>query len=415
MTDKGDGVFVDFSDVDEEVVEEEVVQSGATSANAVPGSQGPLPPVVYEYVEKFKESYSQYRKQYLVGLAVLGIVVLVAIVAAFLFLGGDAGGSSDSYNAKQTSFVVGPITVPHDERYEGVIPNIPRPPGDIAIHRVDMSVVDKNNQTIPLYTIYNHHMLITNQKGYAVAVVGAESAGIPGVHLPLPYVVHAEEKDTWSLNAELLNLWGPASGADFDVYVLYEVTFSDFDSDTDINVGWGMVGEGSGHVDVSPSCENYEDKTCKFVYEENWSYEDATLVDVIGHLHIGAINITLDDLTRDQTIAVAVPVYDDENSYVVSMDTTFEQYEITQGTKLRVTSYYDAQFEYGGVMSLFQIWGTFDPFPVYSSQVSASESSESSSMTSSSYYSSSFDSISGFSAGEGISSGYESTVVDEEN
>ena len=78
MTDKGDGVFVDFSDVDEEVVEEEVVQSGATSANAVPGSQGPLPPVVYEYVEKFKESYSQYRKQYLVGLAVLGIVVLVA-------------------------------------------------------------------------------------------------------------------------------------------------------------------------------------------------------------------------------------------------------------------------------------------------------------------------------------------------
>lgn len=71
-------VYVDFSD---EVVEEEVVQSGATEENTVPTGwariQESLPPVVVEYVERFKESYERYRKQYLVGLAIFAIVVLV--------------------------------------------------------------------------------------------------------------------------------------------------------------------------------------------------------------------------------------------------------------------------------------------------------------------------------------------------
>jgi len=375
-------VYVDFS---EEVVEEEVVQSGPTEENVAPSAfdklQAAMPPAVAEYVDKLKDSYSKNRKQYLIGLAVIGIIILVVIVGAFLFFGSssDSGLSKDEM---QQTFIVGPIVVPHGDKYEDFILDVPRPPGNIGLHRVDISIVDNMNETIPLYVLYNHHALLVDKDGVFVAGVGAESAGVPGLNLPKPYVRVIDEDDTWALSAELINVWGLASGADLEVYVRYDVTYSDFDAEQYTPAVWDFIGNGGeNRDDVSKSCEHYSQNTCKFVYDDTWDKGDSTIVVAYGHIHIGAINMTLVDITNDNTLAVATPIYDESGSYIISIDSEFEPIDIKDGTKLRITSYYSTEHNYKEVMSLFQIWGTFESEPLYS----LSDSDNSSSAKSSEY------------------------------
>ena len=289
--------------------------------------------------------------------------------ALVFFMGATKDDSNSfSYNAKVETFIVGPITVMYDERYQDRISPIPRPEGDIALHQVTISLVNAKNESIPLSTLYNHHTIIVNQDtGVFIAGVGAESAGVPGLRLPLPYVEKVDSDDIWYLSAELINIWGGASEADLEVYFLYEVTYSDYNEEEHIPSNWAVIG-GTGHDDVSPDCKNYQDNTCKFEYEFTSPFEDCTIVDVNAHIHIGALNITLENMDTSEVLAFAVPVYDASKSYVISIDTTFTTFELEEGVQLKITSYYDASYNFREVMSLFQLWGTFPEDPLYSEE-----------------------------------------------
>lgn len=71
-------------------------------------------------------------------------------------------------------------------------------------------------------------------------------------------------------------------------------------------------------------------------------------------------------MSNNRDLATAIPLYDDTGNYILSIDTTADIFEITDGTKLKITSYYSTEYTFNNVMSLFQIWGTFDSYPIYS-------------------------------------------------
>mmetsp|Transcript_17722 Transcript_17722/g.30152 ORF Transcript_17722/g.30152 Transcript_17722/m.30152 type:complete len:455 (-) Transcript_17722:10-1374(-) len=378
-------VYVDFSDVE---IEEEVVESGATGDDVVLSPldkiQSHLPPTVNEWIDKFMQSYAQYRKQYLVALAVIAIVIAVAIIAGLLFLSGGSEDGGFDFDAKTDSFTAGPITLPYSGSWSGSLSDIDRPEGVISIHQVDISLVDENDAPISILTAFVNALHITNQDGDLIAGVEGE-VDEDALKLPLPYAVQVNSVDKWTLHGEITNVWGMVANAEIDVFVKYTVVYSDSDTDNYTPVYWSVVGDTETH-DVSKSdCTTYNDDGCTFVTEETWNHGDSVLTSISGRLSIGGTKITLENIDADEIIAEIVPVYVDEG-YIDSIPVVYGAYELTDGTKLRVTSYYDTDFEYNDVVSKFYIWSTNE---ASADSISVAESSvELSSYQSSEYISS---------------------------
>ena len=148
---------------------------------------------------------------------------------------------------------------------------------------------------------------------------------------------------------------------DIDVFIKYDITYSESPSDNNIPVEWAFIGDTKNLQDVSKDCENYKDNTCRFEYEFDWNLGDSTIVTIDGYIQTGAINITLYDSTNNRKLATSVPIYDATGNYIISLDTTFDIFGIKNGTSLKITSYYSTEYSFTDVVSLFQIWGTFEP------------------------------------------------------
>ena len=105
-------VYVDFSSLDEEIIEEVVEQSGATADNTVPSTldrlQSSMPPGMAQALDNLIDSYNKNRKAYLIGLGVFLAFLIVAIIAAFMFFNNSASHSPSITR----SFTKGPFPIP---------------------------------------------------------------------------------------------------------------------------------------------------------------------------------------------------------------------------------------------------------------------------------------------------------------
>ena len=138
---------------------------------------------------------------------------------------------------------------------------------------------------IPLSVVYNHYITIINQdNGVFIGGIGAESADVPGLKLLEPYVEPVDSSDNWLLNAELLNIWGAAAQADIDIFIRYDIIYTDVSSDN-IPVAWSVIGDTENLQNVTKNCKNYSDDTCRFDYEFDWNLGDSTIVSVVGHTY----------------------------------------------------------------------------------------------------------------------------------
>jgi len=88
-----------------------------------------------------------------------------------------------------------------------------------------------------------------------------------------------------------------------------------------------------------------------------WKLPNATLILALGHLHIGAVNISLWDAGTEKMIMSSKPVYD-ENNFIVHITRSSPLYRFITGNKYTVVAVYDNSRAYEAVMGLVQLWLT---------------------------------------------------------
>ena len=103
---------------------------------------------------------------------------------------------------------------------------------------------------------------------------------------------------------------GAAAQADIDIYVRYDVIYTDSSNDNN-PVAWNVIDDTENSQNIPENCKNYK----------------------------------------------------------LDIETTANIFEITDGTTLKITSYYSTEYSCNNVASIFQIWGTLDPYPIYSEYI----------------------------------------------
>jgi len=220
-----------------------------------------------------------------------------------------------------------------------------------------------------LENIYNHHIYwmefpsslpsLHPADNYSQIIVafGAEGKKGPLV-LPPPYGRFSYANASWACGFHLIDLWGVPATANTTFIIEYTVNYTRANSTSNnlpvtysiIGIKWdqenpeypvpGDGGLGSVHV----RSESF-----------TWSYPNSTLVLALGHIHIGSVNISLIDVSKNKTIMSSKPTYD-ENNFVVSITRAAPDYPMIQGHEYKVVSVYDNSRPYGGVMGLIQIF-----------------------------------------------------------
>ena len=359
-------VYVDFSSVDEEeIIEEDVVQSGPTAENSVPPFidklQSHLPPAAAEAVDNLVASYHKNRKAYLLALGAVLILLVVVVIAAFVLL--SSGDSSSSPSMQTTTFRVGPYEVPP---YNGIYNfhvdqlNISRPLGSIAVQQLTIRLVDEDDVPIAPRAVMVADVAIRDSKDQLIAQKTYLSRGMPPLDLPAPYAVMTPEDRLWHLSADLVNVWGLLANAPAQVYIQYNVTWSDAVEDHTA-VSHKIVGNVDGTDDIRPECSTKEEGLCKFPYESTWDTPDATIVAAAPYYSIGAQRMTLEDLSGEEPVRriLSTASYDDAG-YIRYSEVDMNTFSLQQNKKIRVTSYYDNAYPYQNVYTQFCLWGTFD-------------------------------------------------------
>ncbi|KAL6056110.1 hypothetical protein QOT17_016341 [Balamuthia mandrillaris] len=134
------------------------------------------------------------KKKALVGLFLVVLFLVVFVVLAIV-LGAvvipnaksDSSSSSDhgkedrkwSYKDVTTeAFTVGPILILPGQTNDSMWHPLPKPSGDIAIRAIKFSLVDADNQTVPLSVAYHQHLLLAKRRTDIAGAQGQLFAGV---------------------------------------------------------------------------------------------------------------------------------------------------------------------------------------------------------------------------------------------
>ena len=147
--------------------------------------QDSLPPLLSSLLGELRHSFSQRKKEYLIGLGafivflvILGMIFYFIYCPMLIFIGFcsilllgltkvESTSSEDLIVGGTTeTFIIGPINITHSplfiRQYSDSFFNISKPSGSIQIHHMDITLVDKNGNVIPLSVVYSHHIIIAS-------------------------------------------------------------------------------------------------------------------------------------------------------------------------------------------------------------------------------------------------------------
>jgi len=266
--------------------------------------------------------------------------------------------------SRQT-FTVGPVIVPAGQMLMGTLNNVPKPSvagSSYAINFIEFAVIDENNNRIPIEDVYLHHLYLyysDNNNTNWFAAIGAESQQ-DNITIPSPYGVVIPSGAQWTIGYDLINTWGRASCANISVNLQYTIGWFTPDATTKPSFFFLFdVTNGSTTFNVPGNGGPGSVYTKNFTW--NWSkfnFPPVELIFLIGHLHIGSINITFADVTGGQNkiFCQATPVYN-ENNYVVSLGSCMPYYTFKSGGEYQLVANYDNSKAYEQVMAMWIGYG----------------------------------------------------------
>jgi len=334
----------------------------------------------------------------IIGLCTILCVVLIVVVSLLNpFSIHDDNPDDDIprvHDALKETFTV-PLEIRSGEHLIQFYRNVGRPAGDIVIHEFFYDLVNLNNKSIPLENIYNHHVYFVEDTPsvppicpisvaslspddcamhdfFSTFIVGfgAEGSKTPIV-IPSPYARPIRANSNWTLAVHLIDLWGVASTANTTFNLVYTVVYSKLEprnSTEELALGkwkparfWllgtdkGMAKEYTVPGDGGPG------SVYLFTVSEMWNRPNAVIVLAIGHIHIGAVNVSFWDTTENKKTLVVFskPTYD-ENNFVIRISRTAPFYRLITGNNYTLETVYDNSRSYDAVMGLMQTFIHFE-------------------------------------------------------
>eukprot|EP00211_Chloroparvula_japonica_P007104 CAMPEP_0119131950 /NCGR_PEP_ID=MMETSP1310-20130426/10987_1 /TAXON_ID=464262 /ORGANISM="Genus nov. species nov., Strain RCC2339" /LENGTH=385 /DNA_ID=CAMNT_0007122551 /DNA_START=112 /DNA_END=1269 /DNA_ORIENTATION=+ len=324
------------------------------------------------------------------GLALSAVVVLGCFTMFIFWSGDDAPAYVPPSNAREVSFSLGPYFVPRGSYNESDhVAELPQQLADLSefvIHRVSVDFLDEYGRVVPLEHVYVHHTFLAFVDAPGewdtfslVMGFGAEGTNTP-VEMPADYAIVVRGRKTWLHAVHLLDVIGGPGTYDQNIYVRYNVTYSD-DAERLQEVACGIVGI-QEHSAISQN-DNPEfevpgngglESVIDFRQDFVWPVESAKVVYSAGHLHIGSRRIVAypygdTDAAKSNPLLVSYPHYDNIG-YVVATDWYHpSSSHLKQGGKYTIEVTYDNSRRYQAVMGLFQICTAFadnaDPFETW--------------------------------------------------
>jgi len=286
------------------------------------------------------------------------VVILLSVLIAAVY-----SQQTDSYVTESTTIAPGNMSM-------GYFQNIPRPGGDIIITGLSFQIFNAaTNITVSIEDVYNHHLglfAILGGGNYSViAGIGAEGERTP-INFPKGYGVHVPANAPIWMDYDFINIWGLASNAEMTVYVGYNITWIPTTKSIKqlTYLLLDVTGFPNGNVTYSvpnscPQTQGIYTKQLTFT----WTYPTATIVYLIGHLHIGAALVTLQD-SKGELICKADPTYDSMN-FINSMGTCEPAgIQFVQGDAYTMSVEYYCK-GYMQAMGMLQVWISSDTITQY--------------------------------------------------
>jgi len=332
----------------------------------------------------------------IIGLvAILCVILIVSLINPFSIRDRDRDDDDDIprvHGALKETFTLGPLEIGSGEHLMKYFRSVGRPAGDIVIHEFFYDLVDMNNKSIPLENIYNHHVYFLEDKSSLpplcpislassspdecaqhdsfsnwIVAFGAEGSKTP-IIIPSPYARPIRSNSIWSLGVHLIDLWGIASTANTTFNLVYTVVYSKLEpqsSTEELALGkwkaarfWllgideqGMANEFPVPGDGGPGSFYLN------TFNQIWNLPNSLIVLAIGHIHIGAVNVSWWDTTENKkTLAIfSKPTYD-ENNFIIRISRTTPFYHLITGNNYTLETLYDNSRSYDDVMGLMQIF-----------------------------------------------------------
>lgn len=164
----------------------------------------------------------------------------------------------------------------------------------------------------------------------------------------------------------LINQWGLASGADVKLHISYEISYT-LGIQPENAVNWRLLGlnfeERNKTFEWDIPGEGGPGSAVMLQHDYDWGPVSGKTVFSWGHIHIGAINTTLYDISDPskppQVVCVSIPKYA-PTGYITSIERRENIHTFPKNGKFRITSYYDNSKNYKAVMSLTGTYTTLE-------------------------------------------------------
>lgn len=196
------------------------------------------------------------------------------------------------------TFRIGPLDLAPEgewgDQSSGWRSDLPRPEGDFGIKTVDFDIVDADGNPVPREDAHLHHIVMgTSARNDTYCPGGERFAGAGAernpIRLPDPYAYLVGSSDRWSATWHVMN----TSDQRQEAYIEYEIGYQP-DADEENSRGvtaffldvTGCFAEYDVPGDGGPDSVHTETRT----WTAPW---DGTLVNAVGHMHGGGIDITI--------------------------------------------------------------------------------------------------------------------------
>jgi hypothetical protein len=241
----------------------------------------------------------------------------------------------------------------------------PRPKGNVALHQIHLSAVDENFNEVPQHILYNHHSLILVGRDIYTAF-GAEGAHSPVIY-PTGYAALLGADQILNVTTMYLPLMGFAAMTPTRVFVNFTLVYTPLDDEEGVLIEeelnkWKYVDMDltgiilkNGVVDFDiPGGGEMGSSYC-VSNQRAWRGKNTTLVYMMGHLHIGGINLTLFDSSNNDAMIGSVAPFYDSNGFVSHMGNLYVNYPLINGNSYTTIACYQNDRPYKDVMGLIQL------------------------------------------------------------
>ena len=251
---------------------------------------------------------------------ILGAVMVLVLTGCFYHQNTPwEGGSFDRPNERTQTFRMGPFNLAgmNEPGWEvrGSFP-MQRPVGDVAIKRIDWSVVDGDGNEVGLELVHLHHIVLINRDSpdpicpSTGARFGGTGSELTPLVLPGDFAYRADAGDEWGSTFHIMSSsMTPAE----DVYVQYEVKYEPITAESDFKFTTPYFLDVTGCWDNSGSLYDVPGGGAPgsfHVASKTYTAQrDGTAVFTGGHIHAGGIDISLMRDVTDEDYCTATAHY----------------------------------------------------------------------------------------------------------